>query len=101
MRQASLTRPENGTSPDSPDLGPLVKTLLDTIPAPVYDAEEPRAIAVALAALIPTKETTDADYRLDVTERLTMVPKNFHINLTPRRATPASQACGSAPGHAR
>ena len=39
--QASLTRPENGTSPDSPDLGPLVKTLLDTIPAPVYDAEEP------------------------------------------------------------
>src|ERR671910_583104 len=38
--QASLTRPENGTSPDSPDLAPLVKTLLDTIPAPVYDAEE-------------------------------------------------------------
>src|ERR671911_457039 len=30
--QASLTRPEDGTSPDSPDLGPLVKTLLDTIP---------------------------------------------------------------------
>src|SRR5215218_3837422 len=26
---------------DSPDLAPLVKTLLDTIPAPVYDAEEP------------------------------------------------------------
>src|ERR671927_1647616 len=39
--QASLTRPTDGTSPDSPDLGPLVKTLLDTIPAPVYDAEEP------------------------------------------------------------
>src|SRR3712207_8527353 len=39
--QASLTRPEDGTSPDSPDLGPLVKTLLDTIPAPTYDAEEP------------------------------------------------------------
>jgi GTP-binding protein len=39
--QASLTRPADGTSPDSPDLGPLVKTLLDTIPAPVYDAEEP------------------------------------------------------------
>ena len=39
--QASLNRPEDGTSPDSPDLAPLVKTLLDTIPAPVYDAEEP------------------------------------------------------------
>ena len=39
--QASLTRPADGTSPDSPDLAPLVKTLLDTIPAPVYDAEEP------------------------------------------------------------
>ncbi|HYH24610.1 MAG TPA: GTP-binding protein, partial [Blastococcus sp.] len=39
--QASLNRPENGTVPDSPDLGPLVKTLLDTVPAPSYDAEEP------------------------------------------------------------
>src|SRR5215207_5548252 len=39
--QASLTRPADGTSPDSPDLGPLVRTLLDTVPAPVYDAEEP------------------------------------------------------------
>jgi hypothetical protein len=39
--QASLTRPADGTSPDSPDRGPLVKTLLDTVPAPVYDAEEP------------------------------------------------------------
>src|SRR5918996_1649385 len=39
--QASLNRPDDGTSPDSPDLAPLVKTLLDTIPAPVYDAEEP------------------------------------------------------------
>ncbi|MCO7220167.1 translational GTPase TypA [Klenkia sp. PcliD-1-E] len=39
--QASLTKPENGTVPDSPDLGPLVTTLLDTIPAPTYDAEEP------------------------------------------------------------
>src|SRR5919199_1298431 len=39
--QASLTRPADGTSPDSPDLAPLVKTLLDTIPAPSYDAEEP------------------------------------------------------------
>jgi len=39
--QASLNRPADGTSPDSPDLAPLVKTLLDTIPAPTYDAEEP------------------------------------------------------------
>src|SRR5687768_12785895 len=39
--QASLNRPADGTSPDSPDLGPLVKTLLDTVPPPVYDAEEP------------------------------------------------------------
>ncbi|RBY74593.1 translational GTPase TypA [Geodermatophilus sp. TF02-6] len=39
--QASLTRPADGTSPDSPDLGPLVATLLETIPAPSYDAEEP------------------------------------------------------------
>src|SRR5919112_1322280 len=39
--QASLPRPADGTSPDSPDLAPLVTTLLDTIPAPTYDAEEP------------------------------------------------------------
>src|SRR3712207_1537063 len=39
--KASLTRPENGTEPDNDDLAPLVKTLLDTVPAPVYDAEEP------------------------------------------------------------
>jgi GTP-binding protein len=39
--QASLERPADGTSPDSPDLAPLVTTLLATIPAPVYDAEEP------------------------------------------------------------
>ena len=38
---ASLSRPADGTSPDSPDLQPLVQTLLDTIPAPTYDAEEP------------------------------------------------------------
>ena len=57
---------------------------------------------LVLARLVHRYDITpDADYRLDVTERLTMVPKNFHINLTPRRATPASRACGSAPGHAR
>ena len=39
--QASLTRPPTASRPTAPDLGPLVKTLLDTVPAPVYDAEEP------------------------------------------------------------
>jgi GTP-binding protein len=39
--QASLTRPADGTTPDSPDLGPLVRTLLEAIPAPSYDAQEP------------------------------------------------------------
>jgi GTP-binding protein len=38
---ASLERPADGSSPDSPDLAPLVKTLLATIPPPSYDAEEP------------------------------------------------------------
>src|SRR3954452_8135499 len=36
--KASLTRPADGETPDSPDLHPLVQTLLHTIPAPVYDA---------------------------------------------------------------
>ncbi|MEA2382247.1 MAG: GTP-binding protein, partial [Solirubrobacteraceae bacterium] len=31
----------DGDSPDSPDLAPLVKTLLETIAPPVYDAAEP------------------------------------------------------------
>jgi GTP-binding protein len=35
--QASLTRPENGTSPDSPDLEPLFEVIKNTIPAPSYD----------------------------------------------------------------
>jgi GTP-binding protein len=39
--KASLNRPADGTDPDNGDLGPLVKTLLETIPAPSYDAEEP------------------------------------------------------------
>ena len=39
--QASLTRPENGTSPDSPDLEPLFQVIQDTIPAPVYDESAP------------------------------------------------------------
>jgi len=34
--QASLIRPENGTSPDSPDLEPLFEVIKNTIPAPTY-----------------------------------------------------------------
>jgi GTP-binding protein TypA/BipA len=35
--QASLNRPEDGTSPDSPDLEPLFEVIRNTIPAPKYD----------------------------------------------------------------
>src|SRR5918992_4481624 len=34
---ASLNQPADGAMPDSPDLQPLFRTLLDTIPAPAYD----------------------------------------------------------------
>ncbi len=34
--RASLTAPDNGTQPDSPDLEPLFATILDAIPAPTY-----------------------------------------------------------------
>ncbi|MHA3701698.1 translational GTPase TypA [Jatrophihabitans sp. YIM 134969] len=34
--KASLTRPEDGGIPDSPDLEPLFETLMTAIPAPVY-----------------------------------------------------------------
>jgi GTP-binding protein len=39
--RASLERPANGTMPDSPDLEPLFRTILDTVPAPSYDPEVP------------------------------------------------------------
>jgi len=39
--KASLTRPGNGEVPDSPDLQPLFKTILGTIPAPMYDEGAP------------------------------------------------------------
>jgi GTP-binding protein TypA/BipA len=35
--QASLNRPADGTSPDSPDLEPLFEVIRSTIPAPSYD----------------------------------------------------------------
>jgi GTP-binding protein len=39
--RASLEAPENGTLPDSPDLEPLFRTILETIPAPTYDEGAP------------------------------------------------------------
>ncbi len=39
--QASLTRPSDGTSPDSPDLQPLFDVIKSTIPAPTYDENAP------------------------------------------------------------
>jgi GTP-binding protein len=38
---ASMNRPENGTSPDSPDLEPLFQVIKDTIPAPTYTEGAP------------------------------------------------------------
>jgi GTP-binding protein len=39
--RASLTRPADGTSPDSPDLGPLFEVIRDTIPPPSYAENTP------------------------------------------------------------
>ena len=39
--RAGLEVPENGGLPASPDLEPLFRTILDTIPAPVYDEGAP------------------------------------------------------------
>lgn len=39
--RASVEQPENGGMPDSPDLEPLFKTILETIPAPTYDEGAP------------------------------------------------------------
>ncbi len=39
--RASLTMPENGGMPDSPDLEPLFRTILETIPAPTYTEGAP------------------------------------------------------------
>lgn len=39
--RASLTKPENGTLPDSENLDPLFDTLLETIPAPKYEQGAP------------------------------------------------------------
>jgi GTP-binding protein len=39
--RASLNRPADGEMPDSPNLEPLFKTIVERIPAPVYDADAP------------------------------------------------------------
>jgi GTP-binding protein len=39
--RASLELPENGGMPDSPDLEPLFRTILETIPAPTYTEGAP------------------------------------------------------------
>jgi GTP-binding protein len=39
--KAALERPENGSVPDSSDLQPLFRTILDTIPAPTYEENAP------------------------------------------------------------
>ncbi|HEY3528912.1 MAG TPA: translational GTPase TypA [Nocardioides sp.] len=39
--RASLEAPANGGLPDSPDLEPLFRTILETIPAPTYDEGAP------------------------------------------------------------
>ncbi len=39
--RASLTRPADGGLPDEEDLEPLFRTLIETVPAPVYDPEAP------------------------------------------------------------
>jgi GTP-binding protein TypA/BipA len=39
--RASLERPVDGAQPDSPDLGPLFRTLAATVPPPSYDDEVP------------------------------------------------------------
>jgi GTP-binding protein len=39
--RASLTRPDDGAMPDSADLEPLFRTVLDAVPAPTYDEGAP------------------------------------------------------------
>ncbi|HEX5512633.1 MAG TPA: translational GTPase TypA [Actinomycetales bacterium] len=39
--RASIERPKDGAMPDSPNLEPLFRTILQTVPAPVYDDEAP------------------------------------------------------------
>ena len=39
--RASLTRPADGQMPDSPDLEPLIRTIVEAVPAPPYEPDAP------------------------------------------------------------
>ncbi len=39
--RASLNRPADGSQPDAPDLGALIKAIVDTVPAPPYEPAAP------------------------------------------------------------
>ena len=39
--RASLNRPDNGEMPDAEDLGPLIQTILDAVPAPLFEPDAP------------------------------------------------------------
>jgi GTP-binding protein TypA/BipA len=39
--RAALTAPADGEQPDGPDLVPLFRTILETVPAPTYEADAP------------------------------------------------------------
>ncbi|HEX4060949.1 MAG TPA: translational GTPase TypA [Streptosporangiaceae bacterium] len=45
--KASLTRPDDGSLPDSPNLEPLFEVLRDAVPAPAYDPQAPLQAQVA------------------------------------------------------
>ncbi|MDF2967121.1 MAG: typA [Nocardioidaceae bacterium] len=39
--RASLERPDNGAMPDAEDLGPLIRTVVEAVPAPPYEPDAP------------------------------------------------------------
>ena len=41
VRPGPLTRPADGAQPDGPDLEPLFRTILESVPAPTYDDTVP------------------------------------------------------------
>jgi len=45
--KASLTRPDDGTMPDSDDLEPLIATIVDAVPAPACEPDAPLQAQVA------------------------------------------------------
>src|SRR6188472_480419 len=51
--RATLEAPENGELPDSPDLEPLFRTILETIPAPTYTEDAPLQAHVTILDASP------------------------------------------------